>query len=191
MLELVGLAEAATSIRTSSPWPAAARGAGAALAPRRPAAADEPFSNLDVDLRERLSWRCARSSTPRHDGDPGHHDQHEAFALADEIASCATGDRAVGHRRTTSTTRRAPASADFVGQACSCAVAEDGGRIAHRTGHARRRLARQRGRRRAVDVLLRPDDMSTTREPWTPRSPPRRSAGGVPVHACGWRRART
>ena len=26
---------------------------------------DEPFSNLDVDLRERLGWRCARSSSSR------------------------------------------------------------------------------------------------------------------------------
>jgi len=53
---------------------------------------DEPFSNLDVDLRERLSLEVrdilkAQSSTAI----MVTHDQHEAFAMADEIGVIADG----------------------------------------------------------------------------------------------------
>src|SRR4029079_2829535 len=53
---------------------------------------DEPFSNLDVELRERLSYEVraiiTRTDTPAM---LVTHDQHEAFAIADEIGVMADG----------------------------------------------------------------------------------------------------
>ena len=58
-----------------------------ALAPRpQLILLDEPFSNLDVDLRERLSLEVR--NILKHEGMTAilvTHDQHEAFAMADEI----------------------------------------------------------------------------------------------------------
>ena len=69
---------------------------------------DEPFSNLDVDLRERLVAEV-REILKRTDTTAilVTHDQHEAFAIADEIGDHARRrDRAMGHAPTTSTTAR-------------------------------------------------------------------------------------
>lgn len=53
---------------------------------------DEPFSNLDVDLRERLSYEVR--AIIKSSGTTAilvTHDQHEAFAIADEIGIIADG----------------------------------------------------------------------------------------------------
>ena len=84
-----------------------------ALAPRpQLLLLDEPFSNLDVELRERLSIevRAILKSL----GTTAllvTHDQHEAFAMADYVGVMHDGrDRAMGHAPTTSTTGRPRAS---------------------------------------------------------------------------------
>ncbi len=83
-----------------------------ALAPRpRLILMDEPFSNLDVELRERLSLEVRdilkREATTALIVT---HDQHEAFALADGSASCTRAASSSGTRPTTSTTSRPTAS---------------------------------------------------------------------------------
>ncbi len=64
-----------------------------ALAPRpRLVLLDEPFSNLDVDLRERLSMEVREIL--KREGSTGilvTHDQHEAFAMADRIGILSAG----------------------------------------------------------------------------------------------------
>jgi len=64
-----------------------------ALAPRpQLILLDEPFSNLDVDLRERLSLEVREIL--KQEGSTAilvTHDQHEAFAMADEIGVVADG----------------------------------------------------------------------------------------------------
>jgi iron(III) transport system ATP-binding protein len=64
-----------------------------ALAPRpRLMLLDEPFSNLDIELREQLASEVR--SVLKHNGTTAvfvTHDQHEAFAIADEIAVMAEG----------------------------------------------------------------------------------------------------
>jgi len=88
MLGLVGLAGEAKS------WPHQLSGGqqqrvalARALAPKpRLLLLDEPFSNLDVDLRERLSLEVR--DILKHEGITAllvTHDQHEAFAMADVI----------------------------------------------------------------------------------------------------------
>jgi len=88
MLGLVGLSGEARS------WPHQLSGGqqqrvalARALAPKpRLLLLDEPFSNLDVDLRERLSLEVR--DILKHEGITAllvTHDQHEAFAMADQI----------------------------------------------------------------------------------------------------------
>ncbi len=88
MLGLVGLAGEATS------WPHQLSGGqqqrvalARALSPKpRLLLLDEPFSNLDVDLRERLALEVR--DILKHEGITAllvTHDQHEAFAMADVI----------------------------------------------------------------------------------------------------------
>ncbi|MDD3529921.1 MAG: ABC transporter ATP-binding protein [Gallionellaceae bacterium] len=88
MLGLVGLAGEARA------WPHQLSGGqqqrvalARALAPRpRLLLLDEPFSNLDVDLRERLSLEVR--DILKHEGITAllvTHDQHEAFAMADAV----------------------------------------------------------------------------------------------------------
>jgi iron(III) transport system ATP-binding protein len=131
-----------------------------ALAPR-PALLllDEPFSNLDTELRERLSLELrdiikAAGTTAM----LVTHDQHEAFAIADEIGVLHQGriqqwDVAYNlyHR---------PANrfvADFVGQGVFLpASVADGGRLQIELGvleHSRP------GDGAPAEVLLRPDDV--------------------------------
>ena len=89
MLGLVGLSGEAKA------WPHQLSGGqqqrvalARALAPKpRLLLLDEPFSNLDVDLRERLSLEVR--DILKHEGITAllvTHDQHEAFAMADRIA---------------------------------------------------------------------------------------------------------
>ena len=90
-----------------------------ALAPRpQLILLDEPFSNLDVDLRERLSLEVR--DILKHQGMTAvlvTHDQHEAFTMADEIGVMADGT--IQQWDTPYNLYHQPANrfvADFVGQ---------------------------------------------------------------------------
>ena len=125
---------------------------------------DEPFSNLDVDLRERLSIEVrAILKAAGTTAILVTHDQHEAFAIADEIGIMNEGrDRAVGHAPTTSTTSRARASSPTSsGRACSCAASSPAARACVTELGELDTGAPLLGAptARAVDVLLRPDDI--------------------------------
>jgi iron(III) transport system ATP-binding protein len=121
---------------------------------------DEPFSNLDVDLRERLSLEVREII--KASGATAilvTHDQHEAFAMADEIGILHDGviqqwDSAYNlyHR---------PANrfvADFIGQGVFLpARTLDSQRIEIELGVLQGGQAPHDGRR--LEVLLRPDDV--------------------------------
>ncbi|MBV2235315.1 MAG: ABC transporter ATP-binding protein [Sterolibacterium sp.] len=134
-----------------------------ALAPRpRLLLLDEPFSNLDVDLRERLSQEVREIL--RREGMTAllvTHDQHEAFAMADEIGVMQAGriqqwDSAYNlyHR---------PANrfvADFIGQGAFLpARALDAQHLETALGCIRSNKPLNSARQAALDVLLRPDDV--------------------------------
>jgi iron(III) transport system ATP-binding protein len=151
--------------------PAAARGAG----PRPGAQAhllllDEPFSNLDVELRERLSLRGARDPQGRrHHGDPGHPRPARGLRVADEIGIMHEGR--IQQWDTPYNLYHRPANrfvADFIGQGAflrgevlndhqvrrsnsACSTARAAGVL--------RRAAPAACRQLPVDVLLRPDDV--------------------------------
>ena len=120
---------------------------------------DEPFSNLDVELRERLSLEVR--DIIRASGATAilvTHDQHEAFAVADEIGILHEGciqqwDSAYNlyHR---------PANrfvADFVGQGVFLPAHALNARELEIELGVLQGAAPQEGR--AVEVLLRPDDV--------------------------------
>ena len=140
-----------TAIRTSSPaasssasrWPARSRRGRALLL------LDEPFSNLDVEMRERLG-REVRDILK----DSGTtailvtHDQHEAFAIADEIGVMADGRIEQWRQRLPPVP---PAGnrfvADFIGQGVFVdGTVLDAAAAAHRArrGGARRRRSASR-----------------------------------------------
>ena len=142
-----------------------------ALAPRpRLLLMDEPFSNLDVDLRERLALEVR--GILRAEGTTAilvTHDQHEAFAIADEIGIMHQGR--IQQWDTPYNLYHRPQNrfvADFVGQGVLLpgeVVSEN--RIRIELGNLSSTLvtggdageeARQRGRQ--VSVLLRPDDVT-------------------------------
>jgi iron(III) transport system ATP-binding protein len=121
---------------------------------------DEPFSNLDVELRERLAAEV-RDIIKRSGATAilVTHDQHEAFAVADEIGVMHEGriqqwdlPYNLYHR---------PGNrfvADFVGQGAFLpARALDGGRIEIELGVLKRPEGGERSG--ALEVLLRPDDV--------------------------------
>ena len=112
---------------------------------------DEPFSNLDVDLRERISLEVREIlKTAGTTALLVTHDQNEAFAIADEIGVMKDGvieqwDSAYNlyHRP------RTRFVADFVGQGVFLrGVAEQRRPHAHRARRPRRRLAAARVARR-------------------------------------------
>jgi iron(III) transport system ATP-binding protein len=124
---------------------------------------DEPFSNLDIDLRERLSLEVREII--KASGATAvlvTHDQHEAFAMADEIGVIHEGriqqwDVAYNlyHR---------PANrfvADFVGQGVFLpAKMLNGRRVEFELGVLEGNLAPSApGRGRGAEILLRPDDI--------------------------------
>ena len=125
---------------------------------------DEPFSNLDVDLRERLSLEVREIiKTSGATAVLVTHDQHEAFAVADEIGIVHEGriqqwDSAYNlyHR---------PANrfvADFVGQGVFLpARVLNGRRVEFELGVLEGELHRspEATEREAVEILLRPDDV--------------------------------
>ena len=139
---------------------------GRALAPR-PALVlmDEPFSNLDVDLRERLSAEVRDILKASRTGAVlVTHDQHEAFAMADEIGVIHEGridqwDRPYNlyHR---------PASrftADFVGAGVflrgRLRAGPEGRYIDFVLGRLGGASCAHLADGQSVDVLLRPDDV--------------------------------
>jgi iron(III) transport system ATP-binding protein len=126
---------------------------------------DEPFSSLDFDLRDRLSAEVRELL--RQQGSTVllvTHDQHEAFAMADEIGVMAAGriqqwDSAynIYHR---------PANrfvADFVGQGVFLPGHVSDGRVEMElgalVGEIRLAPAGAEPADREVEVLLRPDDV--------------------------------
>ncbi len=134
-----------------------------ALAPRPDLVLlDEPFSNLDVDMRERLSLEVrqilkARNAT----GILVTHDQHEAFAIGDQI--CVMNEGRILQRDTAYNLYHSPENrfvADFIGQG----VFVPGELIAPDTvqteiGIIRGDRAYEWPLGRRVELLLRPDDI--------------------------------
>ena len=164
MLELVGLADAGGAFPHELSGGQQQRVALArALAPEPELLLlDEPFSNLDVDLRERLSVEVR--AILKEAGITAilvTHDQHEAFAIADEVGVMTEGridqwDSAynVYHRP------RTRFVADFIGQGVFVrGVAERGGRLVTELGELATSLPDGVREGDAVDVLLRPDDI--------------------------------
>ena len=161
MLDTVGLAHAAARYPHELSGGQQQRVALArAMAPQpRLLLLDEPFANLDVELRERLgaelrgmlaaSGMTALLVT---------HDQHEAFAIADEIA--VMHDGRIQQWDTAYQLYHRPANrfvADFVGQGAFVRGQVEGAHALHLelgTVHSQEPL-----RGRDVDVLLRPDDV--------------------------------
>ena len=134
-----------------------------ALAPRpQLVLLDEPFSNLDVDLRERLSVEVREILAK--EGMTAvlvTHDQHEAFAMADEIGVMAEGriqqwgtPHALYHR---------PANrfvADFVGKGTFVpGEVLDAGQVRIELGTPALSEPTEWPRGCRVAVLLRPDDV--------------------------------
>lgn len=137
-----------------------------ALAPRpRLLLLDEPFSNLDVDLRERLAAEVR--GILRAEGTTAilvTHDQHEAFAMADEVGVMHGGH--IQQWDVPYNLYHRPANrfvADFVGQgAFVTGEVLEGGRIRIELGSLpNASLAGSAGLSpgTCVSVLLRPDDI--------------------------------
>jgi len=131
---------------------------------------DEPFSNLDVELRERLSLEVR--AILKRTGTAAilvTHDQHEAFAVADVVGVMHAGR--IEQWDTPYNLYHRPATrqvADFVGQGVFVPGAVRGdGRVDTELGPLNGTLATEcdggscalLGDGAAVDVLLRPDDI--------------------------------
>ncbi len=122
---------------------------------------DEPFSNLDVDLRERLSLEL-RAILKQQNATAimVTHDQHEAFAIADEIGIMQHG--AIGQWDTPYNLYHKPANrfiADFVGQGAFLpGIALGDNRIEVELGVLRCTTG-DWPKGSAVEVLFRPDDI--------------------------------
>jgi iron(III) transport system ATP-binding protein len=119
---------------------------------------DEPFSNLDVELRERLSLEVR--DIIRASGATAilvTHDQHEAFAMADEIGVLHAGR--IQQWDTAYNLYHRPANrfvADFVGQGVFLpARVNDGGHLEIELGT----LQAVSSPGKNLEVLLRPDDV--------------------------------
>jgi len=134
-----------------------------ALAPRpRLLLLDEPFSNLDVDLRERLGLEV-RDILKQQDMTAilVTHDQQDAFAIADEIGIMHDGR--IEQWGTPYDLYHRPATrfvADFVGQgALLPGVVLEGNRIQLELGVFHSGMPGEWPQGATVDVLLRPDDI--------------------------------
>jgi iron(III) transport system ATP-binding protein len=123
---------------------------------------DEPFSNLDVDLRERLGLEIR--DILKQQGMTAilvTHDQHDAFAIADEIGIMSKGrieqwgpPYELYHKPATRFV------ADFVGQgAFRPGRVLSGSRIQLELGTFLSNVPQDWGQGTPVDVLLRPDDI--------------------------------
>jgi len=123
---------------------------------------DEPFSNLDVEMRERLSLEV-RDILKQQKATAilVTHDQHEAFNIADEIGLMANGR--IEQWDTPYRLYHEPATrfvADFIGQGVLLpGTVLDGQTVRVELGVLRGRFMSELPRGAAVDVLLRPDDI--------------------------------
>jgi iron(III) transport system ATP-binding protein len=123
---------------------------------------DEPFSNLDVDMRERLSLEVRDILKREHaTAILVTHDQHEAFNIADEIGIMTQGR--IEQWDTPYRLYHEPASrfvADFIGQGVLLpGTVLDRETVRVELGILRGRITQDVPYGTAVDVLLRPDDI--------------------------------
>lgn len=123
---------------------------------------DEPFSNLDVEMRERLSLEVRDVLKQQNiTAILVTHDQHEAFNIADEIGIMAGGT--IEQWDTPYRLYHEPASrfvADFIGQGVFLpGTVLDGNQIQLELGILKGPAARKWPPGAVVDVLLRPDDI--------------------------------
>ncbi len=123
---------------------------------------DEPFSNLDVELRERLSLEVR--DILKQTGTAAvlvTHDQHEAFAVADVVGIMHAGR--IEQWDTPYNLYHRPATrhvADFVGQGVFLPGRVLGAAtVAIELGTLGCRLPREAAGDETVDILLRPDDI--------------------------------
>jgi len=123
---------------------------------------DEPFSNLDVEMRERLSYEVRQILKQQHTtGIMVTHDQHEAFAVGDQIGVMNEGR--LLQRDTAYNLYHSPENrfvADFIGQG----VFVKGTLVTHDTvetsiGVIRGDRAYDLPTGSEVELLLRPDDI--------------------------------
>ncbi|MEK6592065.1 MAG: ABC transporter ATP-binding protein [Pseudomonadota bacterium] len=123
---------------------------------------DEPFSNLDVEMRERLSIEV-RDILKQQNSTAilVTHDQHEAFNIADEIGLMADGR--IAQWDPPYKLYHEPVNrfvADFIGQGTFLpGTVVDANRIKLELGTLQGQLAGGMPRGTVVDVLLRPDDI--------------------------------
>jgi iron(III) transport system ATP-binding protein len=123
---------------------------------------DEPFSNLDVELRERLSAEVRSIlKQQKTTGLLVTHDQYEAFSFADEIGIMDNG--AILQWDTPYNLYHRPATrfvADFIGQGVFLpATVLDSTRVRCELGVLEARQALGYAGGAEVDVLVRPDDV--------------------------------
>ncbi len=164
LLEIVGLAHTATKYPHELSGGQQQRVALArALAPQPGLLLlDEPFSNLDVELRERLSLEV-RDILKQQNATAilVTHDQHEAFNIADVVGLMSRGT--IEQWDTPYNLYHEPASrfvADFIGQGTflpGTVVNDDSVQL--ELGVFKTRLSAGWARGTLVDVLLRPDDI--------------------------------
>jgi iron(III) transport system ATP-binding protein len=164
LLEIVGMHQVATRYPHELSGGQQQRVALArALAPRPELMLlDEPFSNLDVDMRERLSFEIREIlKQQKTTAILVTHDQHEAFNIADEIGIMVQGR--IEQWDTPYRLYHEPATrfvADFVGQGVFLpGTVLDDTTIAVELGALPSRLKHALPRGTEVDVLLRPDDI--------------------------------
>ena len=164
LLETVGLAHAGAKFPHELSGGQQQRVALArALAPRPELLLlDEPFSNLDVELRERLSLEV-RDILKQQNTTAilVTHDQHEAFNIADAVGIMARGT--IEQWDTSYNLYHEPASrtvADFIGQGTFLpgTVVNDN-LVQLELGTFQAKLPSEWPRGAMVDVLLRPDDI--------------------------------
>ena len=123
---------------------------------------DEPFSNLDVEMRERLSIEVRDILKSQHTTTIlVTHDQNEAFTFADEIGVMMDGR--IAQWATSYALYHEPANrhiAEFIGRGVFLpGVVLEGNRIKLEIGELQGDTPLQAAPGAFVDVLLRPDDI--------------------------------
>ena len=196
MLELVGLADEARRHPHELSGGQQQRVALArALAPRpRLVLLDEPFSNLDADVRMELAQQVRAALVA--EGATAllvTHDQREAFAIADEIGVMRAGR--LEQWDAPWTLYHSPATrfvADFVGEGTFIQGTVLGpGRVSTELGVIEGQLTSVQPAGTLVDLLLRPDDViHDDGARCAPRSSSALSAARSSGTSCGCRRAR-